>query len=279
MLDEFYAAIGALVRSDGPAEEALSHAFDELKDLKDRGAKRLTYGECLNTVFSALAVARPSEAVPLKIQFVNRIWTKLTRTKLFVQSTADMASDYRRFSAVFSELFRIMQDDWNWQPQDWLDIQGFLWIVDDNRNETYPTQESPVPISPTNLILYGPPGTGKTYRTAAEAVTLCREKREEDRETLIKTYQRLVAERRIEFVTFHQSMSYEEFVEGNQPTTTSDGNDDSSSTGFRLETVPGIFRQIAKRAETSRGRAKDEDAVTVAGTAGIQDVDWRSGQS
>ena len=49
--------------------------------------------------------------------------------KLFVEATADMASDYRRFADVFSELFGIMRDDWQWQPQDWLDIQGFLWIA------------------------------------------------------------------------------------------------------------------------------------------------------
>ena len=75
----------------------------------------------------------------------------------------------------------------------------------------------------------------------------------EDREALMQTYQQLLAAGRIEFVTFHQSMSYEEFVEGRQPMTGSDEDDDTSSVGFRLETVPGIFRRIAKRAETSRG--------------------------
>ena len=41
--------------------------------------------------------------------------------------------------------------------------------------------------------------------------------------------------------------------------------DGTSSTGFRLETVPGIFRRIAKRAETSRGRSTDDDAISVNG--------------
>ena len=65
--------------------------------------------------------------------------------------------------------------------------------------------------------------------------------------------------------TFHQSMSYEDFVEGRQPMTGSDEDDDTSSTGFRLETVPGIFRRIAKRAETSRGRSTDGDAISIKG--------------
>ena len=75
----------------------------------------------------------------------------------------------------------------------------------------------------------------------------------EDREALMRTYQRLLAAGRIEFVTFHQSMSYEDFVEGRQPMTGSDGDGDTSSAGFRLETVPGIFRRIAKRAEDEPG--------------------------
>ena len=126
-------------------------------------------------------------------------------------------------------------------------------------------ERRPMPISPVNLILYGPPGTGKTYSTAAEAVGLCGEPVPEDREALMQTYQRLLAAGRIEFVTFHQSMSYEDFVEGRQPVTDSDDDGDASSTGFRLETVPGIFRRIARRAETSHGRLTEGDAITVAG--------------
>ena len=100
-----------------------------------------------------------------------------------------------------------------------------------------------MPIPPVNRILYGPPGTGKTFSTAAEAVRLCGEPVDEDREVLMQVYQQLLAEGRIEFVTFHQSMSYEDFVEGRQPMTGSDDDDDASSAGFRLETVPGIFRR------------------------------------
>ena len=120
-------------------------------------------------------------------------------------------------------------------------------------------------ISPVNLILYGPPGTGKTYCTTEEAIRLCREAVPDNREDLIQTYQRLLAAGRIEFVTFHQSMSYEEFVEGRQPMTGSDEDADTFSAGFRLETVPGIFRRIAKRAETSWGQSTGDDAVSVAG--------------
>ena len=271
LLGEFHAVIGRLIRSEQAAEEALSEAFDALDALRARGAKSLKFGERLNIPFSALAMVRPDEAAPLKVTRINEAWDKLTGEKLFVEANADMASDYRRFAEVFSELFGLMRDEWQWQPQDWLDIQGFLWIALD-KTASQPTEasglgdnkgESPMPISPVNLILYGPPGTGKTYSTAAEAVRLCGEQVHDDRESLMQTYQRLVATGRIEFVTFHQSMSYEDFVEGRQPVTASD--EDNASAGFRLETIPGIFRRIAKRAETSRGRATGGGATTISG--------------
>ena len=264
LLAEFYAVIGRLIRSRQGAEEALSQAFDALEALKDRGAASLTYGERLNILFSALSMVRPREAAPIKITRINEAWEKLTGGKLFVEAMADMASDYRRFADVFSVLFGIMRDDWQWQPQDWLDIQGFLWIALDKSANASESREKPMPIPAVNLILYGPPGTGKTFSTAAEAIKLCGEPVPENRETLMQTYQRLLAAGRIEFVTFHQSMSYEEFVEGRQPMTGSDEDDDTPSVGFRLETFPGIFRRIAKRADTSRGRSTAGDAITVA---------------
>ena len=119
----------------------------------------------------------------------------------------------------------------------------------------------------TNLILYGPPGTGKTYATAWEAVRLClgdaaAEPLRDDRDALMAEYRRLAGEGRIEFVTFHQSMAYEDFVEGRQPMTGSDDDEGATSAGFRLETVPGIFRRIAKRAETGLGKTAISNRIT-----------------
>lgn len=131
--------------------------------------------------------------------------------------------------------------------------------------DTMEQESTTISASATNLILYGPPGTGKTFSTAAEAVRLCGEPVPQDRAELMAIYQRLVAAGRIEFVTFHQSMSYEDFVEGRQPMTGVDGDGEAESAGFRLETVHGIFRRIAKRAETSRGRSSGDDMIRLEG--------------
>ena len=117
--------------------------------------------------------------------------------------------------------------------------------------------------SATNLILYGPPGTGKTFTTAAEAVRLCGESVPQDRAELAAVYQRLLADGRIEFVTFHQSMSYEEFVEGLRPETPGtegqepDG-DDADTAGFRLKVEDGIYKRICERARLDPGKDPDD---------------------
>lgn len=122
-------------------------------------------------------------------------------------------------------------------------------------------------LSATNLILYGPPGTGKTYQTAWEAVRLClgdhgaaNFQGSENRDALMSEYRRLANEGRIEFVTFHQSMSYEEFVEGLRPNTSDDAGEGpeevDEGSGFRLTPCDGVFKRVSERARLDQGEAR-----------------------
>ena len=61
-------------------------------------------------------------------------------------------------------------------------------------------------------------------------------------------YKELVREGRIEFVTFHQSYGYEEFVEGLRPNTGPAKEGEEASTGFCLVPTSGVLKRIAKRA-------------------------------
>lgn len=273
LLPEFYGVLGALARSEASLGEALALADRNLMALRDRGATALSFGERINILFTAVSMVYPNQAAPIKIKLFNDAWVLLTGKPLFVEAKADMARDYQAFAKVFAAIFTIAHDEWAWQPTDWLDIQGFLWIALKSDAEITPTPTSVrtsrenkiMPSSPENLILHGPPGTGKTYATAEKAVRLCGVDVPDDREALMATYQELCAAKRIEFVTFHQSMSYEDFIEGRQPTTVGEDGEEGSGGGFRLETVRGTFRRIANRAATSRGHATGADAVTVTG--------------
>jgi 5-methylcytosine-specific restriction enzyme B len=81
---------------------------------------------------------------------------------------------------------------------------------------------------PLNLILYGPPGTGKTYKTVDRAIQVLDAafavENEGDRDALKARFDELVGSGSIQFVTFHQSFSYEDFVEGLRAEATEDGS-------------------------------------------------------
>ena len=111
----------------------------------------------------------------------------------------------------------------------------------------------PREISTLNTIFYGPPGTGKTYATAQRCVEICDGTVPDDgsNEKIRKRYRELVTQGRVEFVTFHQSYGYEEFVEGLRP-------DTAKGAGFSLISTKGVLRRIAEHA-----RNKTEPYVLV----------------
>lgn len=113
-----------------------------------------------------------------------------------------------------------------------------------NNTKQYEDEKMQVDI-PLNQILYGPPGTGKTYNTILKAMSIIdgieyNDVSNEKYSELKNKFDELKQEGQIEFVTFHQSYSYEEFVEGIKPEL------DSEQLGYKLE--DGIFKQICNRA-------------------------------
>ena len=96
------------------------------------------------------------------------------------------------------------------------------------------------PVVPLNQILFGAPGTGKTYHTKKMAVEIINGKKERTREEINKEYEELIEAGQIVFTTFHQSLSYEDFIEGIKPRTIG-GN-------VTYEVKDGIFKQLCSRA-------------------------------
>ena len=93
---------------------------------------------------------------------------------------------------------------------------------------------------PLNQILYGPPGTGKTYSTITKALDIIGVEYNsyEEAQELFQTE----LGKRIEFVTMHQSFSYEDFVQGLKPSPTEDGS------GVVFKYKNGVFKEICERA-------------------------------
>ena len=116
--------------------------------------------------------------------------------------------------------------------------------------------------SALNTILYGPPGTGKTYKTFRRCVEICdgQENCPDENDKIRIRYKELVKEERIEFVTFHQSYGYEEFVEGLRPDTGSAEEGEEARAGFRLVATPGVLKRIAKRARGASGSTGHAEA-------------------
>lgn len=94
--------------------------------------------------------------------------------------------------------------------------------------------------APINQILYGPPGTGKTYNTVLEAAKIIT-----GNETIIygealKVFKSNL-DNQIEFITFHQNYSYEDFIQGLRP-------DTENGNALTFEKKDGVFKRIADRA-------------------------------
>jgi 5-methylcytosine-specific restriction enzyme B len=100
-----------------------------------------------------------------------------------------------------------------------------------------------------NQILYGPPGTGKTYNTINKALEIINDVEVQtldwnDRAQVKKLFDKKVKENQIVFTTFHQNMSYEDFIEGIKPRKSDENN-------VYYEIEDGVFKTICETAKNN----------------------------
>ena len=127
-----------------------------------------------------------------------------------------------------------------------------------------------------NIVLYGAPGTGKTYDVPELAVRLCDPAfmaAEPSREEIVSRYNQLKTEKRIAFTTFHQSLDYEDWIEGLRPVV-----NENNQVTYEIES--GIFKKLCEEAERPVVKDKqvgiaDNAVVWKVSLAGTGDNDVR----
>lgn len=113
-----------------------------------------------------------------------------------------------------------------------MDVTPAIYTKDDFLSEVYLPEEdydrlTEVLLNKKNVILQGAPGVGKTFCAKRLAYSLMGEKNESQ----------------IEFIQFHQSYSYEDFMMGYKP---------NESGGFTLKT--GVFYRFCQKAANQRDK-------------------------
>jgi 5-methylcytosine-specific restriction protein B len=112
----------------------------------------------------------------------------------------------------------------------------------------------PINLSIKNIILYGAPGVGKTHNYK-NLISMIEEGKSQKEifETISKNlhvsidnenFEKIKNEKRVEFVTFHQSYSYEDFIEGYRP--------NESGT---IELEDGIFKNLCNKALSNSNKS------------------------
>lgn len=111
----------------------------------------------------------------------------------------------------------------------------------DNATELIPENGNTNGSASLNQILYGPPGTGKTYKTVLKAAQIISpDSYITDYDEALKIFNDNLGGR-IEFITFHQSYSYEDFIQGLRPDVETKGQ-------LSFDKKDGVFTRIATEA-------------------------------
>ena len=126
---ELEAAVGTLALSDADPPEAAAAFVEAAWPLVLKGSehsKPFADIRVLATLFQALA--RPNRAIAISYTRFHNLGMALLGRPLFGNNVLT-AHEYRTILDLAGELFRIMDEDWEWAPRDLWDVQGFIWVT------------------------------------------------------------------------------------------------------------------------------------------------------
>lgn len=142
----------------------------------------------------------------------------------------------------------------HYKVDDLIDVHNLIYLYDEKNLKEEIQGAKPPMTQSQNLILYGPPGTGKTYNVIQEALKILMPEIEpavvtdsSRREEAVQLYKKFVESNQVMFCTFHQSFSYEDFVEGIRFNQENNG----------YEVRDGVFKRICSAARASKVENKN----------------------
>lgn len=254
---KFLVCVANLVDEQHEVNSRIDTFVNELREILSRNNFKLSQAASRSITSFYLFLHSPDIHIFIKTQEINRFLVAFTGEKLSL-GYFDSAS-YQQVLLAAHKILQWLAED-GWHPQDMVDVQSFIWMGLYNMGakqfvdiDTGPTKIS-LPF--LNTILYGPPGTGKTYNTSRIAVEICDGYSPKKYEDLTTRYRELLNEQRIQFVSFHQSFSYEDFIEGIQPYTLTSENDDIQQISYEVKA--GVFKKIANLAKSALIHASED---------------------
>lgn len=182
--------------------------------------------------------------------FEDSDWRDATKTRHYIEFLPDDTQARMLPMPILEQLKAEANVAFKWSAQSsGVEIPANLAVLVNAawQNQGLPNMKpiSAKTLTPLNQILFGPPGTGKTYVSIEAAVKAAEPSFVwSNRKELKVRYDELVTEGRIRFVTFHQSYSYEDFVEGLSASST-DGK-------ISYEKKLGVFRKLVNTAREYR---------------------------
>lgn len=209
----------------------------------------------------------------------NQYATSLLRTKLKGGQAIFEITDYEELFGPISEAG--LEDYFQTRGSDYSKMEAVLEIATDEQlddlkggikfyleflkaqNQVKMTTDSNQDEMPKNLILYGAPGTGKTYSSIQYAVSILEEKpikeiKGEDYKEVFDRFKKYKDDGLVQFTTFHQSFSYEEFIEGIRPVLQSEDSSELTRE-IEYEVHSGLFKEFCNSAV--RGNAFSNEDI------------------